>query len=174
MEQYAGGNAAGAFSSAEGCAASSARCAQLKQQIAEVTALLKKVEALDADELEHVVKLDRSIAGGKLTPLAKSAGVRLAALLYPKASSAAARKQWGYAMTTARKILEGDPNNDGAKGIVADGRAAANELYQRCYVSRAASPEDALPLCKEVIQMLPEGDEIRRKAERILAGGVAD
>jgi hypothetical protein len=174
IELYVGGNAAGAFSKADECAAQSARCSQLKQQITEVNDLTKKVESLDADQLEHIVKVDRAICGGRLSPLGKPAGVRLAALLYPKASSAAVRKQWGPAMQMARRILEGEPNHEGAKGIVADGRTAANELYQRCYVGRTTSPEDALPLCKEVIQMLPEGDDIRRKAERILSGGASE
>jgi tetratricopeptide (TPR) repeat protein len=167
---YAGGNATGAFAKAEACAGASPRCAALKQEISEVNQLLKKVEGLDAEQLERAVKLDRSIAGGKLSPQGHPAGVRLATALYPKASSAAVRKQWGYAMATARKVLEGDPNHEGAKAIVSDGRSAANELFHRCYVGRASSPEEALPLCKEVVQMLPEGDEIRRKAEHILSG----
>jgi hypothetical protein len=174
IELYSGGNASGAYAAAEACAAASPRCANLKTQISEVGELMKKVESLEAEDLERLVRTDRAICGGKLSPHAKPAGVRLAALLYPKASSAAVRKQWGYAIATAKKILEGDPNHDGAKAIVSDGRAAANELYQRCYVGRAQSPEDALPLCKEVIQMLPEGDDIRRKAERILNGGGSD
>jgi hypothetical protein len=174
IDLYSGGNASGAYAAAEACAGASPRCANLKTQISEVSELMKKVESLEAEDLERLVKTDRAICGGKLSPHAKSAGVRLAALLYPKASSAAVRKQWGYAIATAKKILEGDPNHDGAKAIVADGRAAANELFQRCYVGRAQSPEDALPLCKEVVQMLPEGDEIRRKAERILSGGSTD
>lgn len=165
---YGSGNAAGAYAKAEACASSSPRCSSLKAQIAEVIELSKKVESLEAEQLERAVKVDRSINGGKLSSLGKPAGVRLAATLYPKASSAAVRKQWGYAISTARKVLEGDPNHEGAKTIISDGRAAANELYGRCYVARQSNPEEALPLCKEVVQMLPEGDEIRRKAERLL------
>jgi hypothetical protein len=96
--------------------------------------------------------------------------VRLGGVLLPKASSAAARKQWGYAIATANKILEGDPSNTAAKNIVGDGRQAAQELFQRCYVGRQSTPEESLPLCKEVVEMLPEGDELKEKAKRLLEG----
>jgi len=173
MNEYAGGNTSGAFALAESCAASNAHCSELKKQISEVKDLFKNLETLEEGDLLHAVRLDRLIAGGKQSPSGKQAGVRLAAVLYPKASSAASRKQWGYALSAARRVLEGDPQHEGAHGVVSEAREAAQELYQRCYVGRAQSPEDALPLCKEVVAMLPEGDELRVKAQRILTGGAA-
>lgn len=168
ISRYAAGDATGAFGKAEACAGANQRCQKLKEQISDVVALLKKVESMEENELERTVKLDRAISGGRQTPVGKPAGVRLAALLLPKASSAAARKQWGYAMSTAKKILEADPGNPNAQSIVSDGRQAASELFQRCYVGRVTTPDDSIPLCKEVVQMLPEGDELRGKAQRIL------
>ncbi len=167
---WTGGDGTAAFAKADACAGASARCAKLKEQITRATELSKKLESLEEAELLEAVRLDKSIGGGTQSPGGKQAGVRLAAVLTPKASSAAARKQWGPAMAIARKILEGAPNDVTAKNIVSDGKNAAEELYRRCYVSRQSTPEDAIPLCKEVVEMLPEGDALREKAERLIAG----
>ena len=171
---WAGGDTTAAFSKADACSAASPRCAKLKEQSVRATDLLKKLESLEENELLELVRLDKALAGGAQSASGKQAGIRLAAVLTPRASSAAARKQWGAAMAFARKILEGDPGNVTAKNIVSDARSAAQELFHRCYVSRQATPEDAIPLCKEVVEMLPEGDPLREKAERLIKGGATE
>jgi hypothetical protein len=167
---WAGGDSTGAFAKADLCEAKSPRCGKLKEQMAKVTPLFKRLESLEEGELLDAVRLDKAIGGGQQSASGKQAGVRLGGVLLPKASSAAARKQWGGAMALARKILEGDPGNVAAKNIVSDGMSAAEELYKRCYVQRQSQPEDAIPLCREVVEMLPEGNDLRGKAERLIAG----
>lgn len=171
---WAGGDGNGAYAKAELCETKSPRCGKLKEQIARVQPLFKRLESLEEGELLDAVRLDKAIGGGQQSATGKQAGIRLGAVLTPKASSASARKQWGAAMAVSRKILEGDPGNPAAKGIISDGRAAAEELYKRCYVQRQTDPTEAIPLCREVTEMLPEGDELRGKAERILKGAQPD
>jgi len=167
---WAGGDSTGAYAKAELCEEKSPRCAKLKEQISKLQPLFKRLESLEEGELLDAVRLDKAIGAGQQSATGKQAGVRLAAVLTPKASSASARKQWGAAMAISRKILEGDAGNATAKNIISEGRAAAEELYKRCYVQRQTDPTEAIPLCREVTEMLPEGDELRRKAEGIIQG----
>ena len=167
-ERYASGDAGGAYTEAAACAAESESCKLLEAKMTELTGLLKRVEALEPNELVRGLQLDREISGGKSSPQARPLGTRIASIFYKKASSARTVGDWGQAMQNALKVLDAEPAHAGAQAMVSDGRERAKDLYLRCYQQRQTEPEQALPLCNEVVSMLPAGDSLREKAERVL------
>jgi tetratricopeptide (TPR) repeat protein len=168
MARYASGDASGAFALANDCAGKSPACAGLVEKMKTLNELLQKVEGLQPEELDKALSLDHACSGGKTTPHAKPIATRMASAYYQKASNLKTKGEWGGAMAAARKALLADPDNMPAKSIMVEGMEQARNLFQRCYISKDASPEDAIPLCTQVVQMLPEGDELRGKAERVL------
>ncbi len=166
--RYASGDATGAFAMANECAEKSESCRSLGEKMKEFNALLAKVESLSPEELDRALTLDHQCSGGKTTPHARPVAVRMASAFYEKASAMRTKGSWGGAMAAARKALEADPSSVAAQGILGEGMAQARTLFERCYIQKDESPEDAMPLCQEVVKMLPEGNELRGKAERVL------
>ncbi len=166
--RYASGDATGAFALANDCAGASETCKSLVEKMKQLNDALGKVEGLSAEELDRALALDHQCSGGKTTSHAKPIATRMSSLFYQKAASLKTRGEWGGAMAAARKALEAEPDSVPARSIVAEGMDQARTLFQRCYIQKDASPEDAIPLCQEVVKMLPEGNELRGKAERVL------
>ncbi|MBK7857434.1 MAG: hypothetical protein IPJ65_02180 [Archangiaceae bacterium] len=170
VSAWTGGDSTTAVSRAQACRTSSPRCAKLTEQLARATELFKRLEALQESELLELVRLDRGIGSGAQSPLGKQAGVRLAAVLTPRATGAAARKTWREAMETARKILEGDADNALARNVLREGREAADALFGRCYVGGSRRRRRGRS-AKKVVEMLPPEDGLHRKAKKLLERG---
>ncbi|MFT3842958.1 MAG: hypothetical protein QM723_38575 [Myxococcaceae bacterium] len=168
MQRYASGDASGAFALANDCSGKSDNCKGLVEKMKTLNELLQKVESLSPEELDRALQLDHACSGGRTTAHAKPIATRMASAYYQKASNLKTKGEWGGAMGAARKALVADPDNMPAKSIMVEGMEVARNLFQRCYISKDASPEDAIPLCTQVVQMLPEGDDLRGKAERVL------
>jgi hypothetical protein len=165
---YAGGDAAAALAGAAACAAESASCRTLEGKMSELNGLLKRLETLQPAELETALRLDRQIAGGKSSPQSKQIATRIGAVFYRKASAAKVVGDWAQVMQNALKVLDAEPAHAGAQSMANEGRERARELYLRCYQQRQTEPEQAVPLCNEVISMLPPGDSQREKAEKVI------
>ncbi len=167
-QRYVNGDASGAFAAAQACAGESNTCKDLQDKMSDLNALLKKLETMQIGELENAQRLERAISGGKPTPQGRPIGTRIAAWYYPKASAAKVQGNWVLAMQNALKVIDADPAHTGGQAIVNEGRERARELYLRCYQQKIPAPEEATPLCNEVVQMLPPGDPQRVKAEGVL------
>jgi hypothetical protein len=171
QKRYALGDMTGAATAAAECTAAAASCGSLASKLEELSGLLKRLEALQGNELDRALRLDREIAGSRSgSPQGKQIITRIGAVYYPKASAARGRGDWQAAMEFALKVVDADAGHAGAGAIVAEGKEKARDLYLRCYTQRAASPEEAVPLCNEAIKMLPPGDDTRTKAEKVLEG----
>ncbi len=167
---YANGDAGGAFTAAQACAAESESCRILEGKMKELNGLLARLEALQPPELENAQRLDRQIAGGKSSPQGKPIATRSATAFYKKASAARTIGDWPQAMVNAFKVLDADSTHSGAQSIVNDGRERAKDLYLRCYQLSQTEPENAKPLCTEVSAMLPAQDAYREKSDKVLKG----
>ena len=168
QRRFALGDSSGALKAAGECAGEADSCRSLAAKMEELKALLQRIEALQGNELDAALKLERAISGGKNTPQGKPIHTRIAAVFYPKASAARGRGDWPAAMEHALKVVDADSGHAGASAIVAEGREKARDLYLRCYTQKATNPEEAGPLCREAINMLPPGDPTRVKAENVL------
>ncbi len=167
---YASGDAGGAFTAAQACAAESESCRALEGKMKDLNALLAKIESLQPPELENAQRLDRQIAGGRSSPQGKPIATRMGTAFYKKASAARIVGDWPQAMVNAFKVLDADSSHSGAQTIVNDGRERAKDLYLRCYQLSQSEPEAAKPLCTEVSAMLPAGDAYREKSDKVLKG----
>ena len=165
---FAGGDAGSAMAAAAACAQEAESCRLLEGKMSELNALLKRIEGLQPNELETALRLDRQIAGGKSSPQGKPIATRISAVFYKKASSAKIVADWPQVMLNAFKVIDAEPAHPGAQAMVAEGKERARELYLRCYQQRQTEPEQAVPLCNEVISMLPAGDSQREKAEKVI------
>ncbi|MBS1153487.1 MAG: hypothetical protein H6Q89_5185, partial [Myxococcaceae bacterium] len=165
---YAAGDAGAALAAAAACAAETESCRMLEGKMSELNGLLKRLEALQPAELETALRLDRQIAGGRSSPQSKPIATRISATFYRKASAAKTVGDWPQAMQNALKVVDAEPGHAGGQAMVAEGRERARELYLRCYQQRQTEPEQAVPLCNEVIAMLPAGDSQREKAEKVI------
>lgn len=168
QRRYASGDAGGALAAAAACAAQAESCRALEGQMSDLNGMLKRIEGLQPAELEAALRLDRAIGGGRSSPQARPIATRIGAVFYRKASAAKTVAQWPQAMQNALKVVDADPAHAGAQAIVTEGRERARELYLRCYQLRQTEPDQAVPLCNEVIAMLPAGDSQREKAERVI------
>jgi tetratricopeptide (TPR) repeat protein len=162
------GDTGAAMAAAAACAAEAESCRSLEAKLSELNGLLKRLESLQGPELDAAVRLERAISGGKPTPQGKPLATRLGAVNYPKASAARAKGEWPLAMSYALKVIEVDPGHTGAAAIVSEGKEKARELFLRCYQLKETNPEEAVPLCNDVVRMLPAGDSQRQKAEKVL------
>ncbi len=165
---YASGDAGGALAAAAACANEANSCRMLEGKMSELNGLLKRLEALSGAELDAALRLDRQIAGGKSSSQSKPIAVRASAVFYKKASDAKTVGDWPAAMTNAFKAADADSSHNGAQAIIAQGKERARDLFLRCYQLRQTEPDQAVPLCNEVVGMLPSGDSQREKAERVL------
>lgn len=168
QRQFAGGDAAGALAKAAECAPTAESCRGLEGKMSELNGLLKRIETLQPAELETALRLDRAISGGRSSPQSKPIATRIGTTFFKKASAARTVGDWPQAMVNALKVVDADSAHAGGQAIVNEGRERARELYLRCYQLRQTEPEQATPLCNEVIQMLPAGDSQREKAEKVI------
>ncbi len=159
------GDQAGAMAKANACAGRNIKCKHLMQLIQEFNEKNKRLESLNSSELLALLKLDKEIAGGQPSALAKPIITRAVTANYTKASNCRAKGDWGCAMQYAKQVLEADPGHIGAQTIVADARNESKQIYLRAYQLKGESPEDAIVLFKQVLAMTPKDDEYHEKAK---------
>jgi pSer/pThr/pTyr-binding forkhead associated (FHA) protein len=162
---FRGGDDAGALNLAAQCGAKNAQCRSLEQNIKDFQTKLKNLDNLGSGELSGLFELDRKISGGQSSALSAPIKTRLVAAFYGDATKAKAVGNWSKATEYARKVLLADPSHPGAQSIVGEARRQASELYMRAYQLRESSPEDAIKMFKDVVQMTPPDDEYHEKAQ---------
>lgn len=155
---FAAGDMTAALSTADACAGRDRTCKEKAKDIREFMGLNKRVEDLDGRSLGRLLALDKEISNGAGSPMGRTAGKRAANIYYKTASSSKNAGQWGPAMQWAQKTLAADPSHQGAKTIVDEIRAKANEEYLRCYALKDSAPDEALPCFKSVLMMCSRGD----------------
>lgn len=165
MQRFRNGDQSGAMSLAQACAGKNAQCRGLEAQIREFDAKNKNLENLSSAELKNLYLLDKKIAGGNSSDLAKQLRTRLATVFYKEASNAKTVRNWVTAIQKAQTVLEVDPGHPGANAIIQEARSQAHDIYLRGYQLRETSPDEAGRLFKDVIMMTPPGDTDHEKAK---------
>jgi hypothetical protein len=169
QQRYRSGDASGALSLAQACANKYAQCRALESQIKDFESKSKRLEDLNEDALYALFELDRKIAGGASSEMAKSVRTQMVSRLYVKASQAKTTGNWSRAIELSRRILLADPQNIGAQALISEGRKQAHDVYLRGYQLKATDPDQAKVLFKEVIAMTPSDDEDHQKAKAKIA-----
>ncbi|MEN9798286.1 MAG: hypothetical protein RL653_1982 [Pseudomonadota bacterium] len=169
MERYKQGDLTGAVAMADECAGKGdKRCRELASQVRDAQALFKQVESMDAKQLERLLGLDRSITGGGLSPMGRQAGTQAGTKFFKLAASNKAAGKFAEAATWAQKALEADPDNAGARALLADMRGKCKETYMLGYSLKDTQPEDALVQLRQAVQLCSPGDEYQGKAKRLV------
>lgn len=165
VRDFVQGEIASAVVLAEDCAPKVPRCKSGLKDLKEFTRLLEKMEDLDPDQLTRLVVLDRQITGAPVPCRAtEKVRARQAHILYKNASSARATGAWPRSMEFARRTLQADPSHRGASSILDELMLKSRDIYLRAYALKDTSPEEALPLFRDVMAMTPPEDELHQKA----------
>ncbi|MFT3707471.1 MAG: FHA domain-containing protein [Archangium sp.] len=169
QSRYKNGDSSGALSLAQACANKHAQCRNLEAQIKEFETKSKRVEELNETDLVAMYELDKKIAGGTSSELSKPLRTQLVSKLFVKASQAKTTGNWSRAIEYARKVLQADPGHVGAQSLVNEARNQAREVYLRGYQLKESSPDEAVKLFKDVMNMTPPDDETHQKAKSRIA-----
>jgi len=165
QQRYKNGDSSGALSLAQACANKHAQCRTLESQIKEFETKSKKVEELSENDLIAMYDLDKKIAGGQSSELSRPLRTQLVSKLFVKASQAKTTGNWTRAIEYARKVLQADPSHIGAQSLQNEARTQAKEVYLRGYQLKDSSPDEAIKLFKDVMNMTPPDDEFYQKAK---------
>ena len=165
MNRFRNGDQSGAVSLAQACAARSAQCRSLEAQLREFDAKFKGLEGLSSADLWALYVLDKKIAGGQSSDLAKPIKTKVSSVFMLEASRSKTVGDWVRAIGSARKVLEVDAQHPAANAIIQDARTKANDIYLRGYQLKDSSADEAAKLFKEVLAMTPEDDTAHQKAK---------
>lgn len=167
--RYKNGDSSGALSLAQACANKFAQCRTLESSIKEFEAKSKRLEDLNETDLIALFDLDKKIAGGSSSELSRPLRTQLVSKLYVKASQAKTTGNWSRAIEYARRVLQADPGHVGAQSLVSEARNQAREIYLRGYQLKESSPDEAIRLFKDVMNMTPPDDDNYQKAKSRIA-----
>ncbi|MFZ5445645.1 MAG: FHA domain-containing protein [Myxococcota bacterium] len=165
QQRYKSGDSSGALSLAQACANKHAQCRQLETSIKEFETKSRRLEDLNENDLIALYELDKKIAGGTSSEQSRPLRTQLVSKLFVKASQAKTTGNWSRAIEYARRVLQADPGHVGAQALVSDARKQAYDVYMRGYQLRESSPDEAIALFKEVMNMTPPDDENHQKAK---------
>ncbi len=169
QQRYKNGDSSGALSLAQACANKFAQCRTLESQIKEFETKSKRVEELNENDLIATYELDKKIAGGASSELSRPLRTQLVSKLFVKASQSKTTGNWSRAIEYARKVLQADPAHVGAQALVNEARNQAREVYLRGYQLKESSPDEAIRLFKDVMNMTPPDDDNHQKAKSRVA-----
>ena len=165
QQRFKNGDSSGALSLAQACANKHAQCRSLESNIKEFEAKSKRLEDLSENDLIALYELDKKIAGGSSSELSRPVRTQLVAKLFVKASQAKTTGNWPRAIDLARRVLQADSGHVGAQALVNEARNQAREIYLRGYQLKESSPDEAIRLFKDVMNMTPPDDENHQKAK---------
>jgi Inner membrane component of T3SS, cytoplasmic domain len=174
QRRFATGDATGAFSLAEACAAKDATCKKLKGQIMEYGDLLKKAENASPNQLVAMIELDLKICGeaGGPSPPSRTYQKKASDALCLKASGFKTVGNLVSALDAAKKARSVDPSSLCANAMITEGKGAAKQRFMEGYTN--GDQDEQIKAFKDVIAMTPPDDEWHQKAKRKLeelAGG---
>ena len=167
--RYKNGDSSGSLSLAQACANKHAQCRALEENIKEFEAKSKRLEELNENELIAAYELDKKIAGGSSSELSRPLRTQLVSKLYVKASQAKTTGNWSRAIEFARRVLQADSGHVGAQALVNEARNQARDVYLRGYQLKESSPDEAIRLFKDVMNMTPPDDDNHQKAKARVA-----
>jgi hypothetical protein len=164
-ERYKAGEIEEATRLAGVCVAKHARCKKRHSQLADFVDKNRRIEGLSPREFFDFYELDRQLSEG-----AGSANTRRILLfavptVESSAHNARLAGRLGEAATLAGGLLRMDSKNATALGVMEEVRAQAEETFLRGYTLRTTQPDQAERLFKEVLQMLPKGEDYAQKAQ---------
>lgn len=91
---------------------------------------------------------------------------RTAQSLSFKGKGAANRQEYGVAARAYKDALRIDPNSKDAQTGLAAIRRNAEEVYNEGYAIKDRDPDSARKRFKDVVDMVPQGDELAKKAQK--------
>lgn len=168
VQRFVGGDLAGAQALAQECSSRERACQSGREEMEEFIALSKKLEALDAEGMSRLLALDKAITGEQgPSTFVQRASPLVAEVFYRSARKAKAARQWARAVEHSRRVLEVVPGHTGAQGIISELRRKALRLYESHftgYRQKDISPDDALPIYREIMALTVPEDELHQKA----------
>ncbi|MCL2626673.1 MAG: FHA domain-containing protein [Cystobacterineae bacterium] len=167
-EKYKAGEMEEAVRLVSACAPKHARCKKMQSLLEEFSNKDRRIEALSAQEFFALYELDRQLSEGVISIHTR----RIVSFAIPavekRAREAKLGGHLGEAAGLAMGLLKMDSKNATAQSLMDEVRAKAKETYLRAYTLRATQPEQAEQFFKEVIQMLPKGEEYAQRAQEQL------
>ena len=167
--RFKNGDSSGALSLAQACANKFQQCRTFESNIKEFEAKSKRLEELSENDLIALYDLDKKIAGGQSSELSRPVRTQLVSKLFVKASQAKTTGNWPRAIELARKVQQADSGHVGAQALINEGKTQAREAYLRGYQLKDSSPDEAIKLFKDVMNMTPPDDETHQKAKSRVA-----
>ncbi|MFL5319457.1 MAG: FHA domain-containing protein [Myxococcaceae bacterium] len=174
VARYKAGDATGALAMLDECASKksngkdAAKCKSMAGDVREVIGLAKKLESLDANGLSKLIKLDKQIAGGNISPLGRPATTQAASKFCKQASNFKQSGNWIMAAKWAGEALNADPESQCAKALVADLRTRCRDTYMRAYSIKDSQPDDAAPIFREAVAVCAGDEETKSKSQHWL------
>ena len=168
-QRFKNGDSSGALSLAQACANKFQQCRTFESNIKEFEAKSKRLEELSENDLIALYDLDKKIAGGTSSELSRPVRTQLVSKLFVKASQAKTTGNWPRAIELARKVQQADSGHVGAQALINEGKTQAREAYLRGYQLKDSSPDEAIKLFKDVMNMTPPDDETHQKAKSRVA-----
>lgn len=171
VARYKAGDTTAALSILDDCAAKrslgrdAAKCKSLGGDVRDASALFKRIEDLDGKQLDKLLRMDRAITGGSLSKMGMQAGTQAGTKFCKMASSAKQSAQWGKAAEWTNRALEADPDSNCAKALMQDLRGRCKDTYMRGYSLKDTSPDEALPIFRDTVQLCGADQETRDKAK---------
>jgi len=174
VARYKDGDLTGAVAMADECASKDKRCKELASLMRDVQSMFKRVENMEAKELEKLLNTDRAITGEGLSKMGRQAGTQAGTKFFKMASASKAASKYGEAVLWAQKALDADPENAGARALMNDLRGKCKETYMQGYSLKDNQPEEALVQLRQAVSLCSSNDEYLGKAKRlvqVLEGG---
>jgi len=168
VARYKDGDLTGAVAMADECAAKDKRCKELAALMRDAQSMFKRVESMDAKELEKLLNTDRAVTGEGLSKMGRQAGTQAGTKFFKQASSFKAAGKFGEAATWAQKALDADPENAGARALMNDLRGKCKETYMLGYSLKDTQPEEALVQLRQAAALCTANDEYQAKAKRLV------
>lgn len=166
--RFVAGDLAGGLALAQECSTTERACQSGRGDMEEFLALSKKLEALDTEGMSRLLALDKAITGKRgPSQFLQNAGPRVAEVFYRSAQKAKNARQWARAVEHSRRALEAVPGHTGARGLLDELRRKALHLYESHFIGyrqKDSSPEDALPIYREIMALTVPEDELHQKA----------
>jgi len=172
-EKYKAGEVEEATQLATACADRQERCKKMLAQLESFSSKNRRIEGLSAQEFFDMYELDRQLSGGAGSPNTQRILMFAIPSIEKRARDARLNGRLGEASGLSSGLLKIDAKNATAQSILDEVRAQAKETYLRAYTLRSTQPDQAEKLFKEVVQLLPKGEDYVKRAQeqlRVLKG----
>jgi tetratricopeptide (TPR) repeat protein len=163
--RFIAGDLVGAREEARLCSTKYKPCKTQLSQLLQFEKQYKKLGSASLAQIESLIALSRKISGGPMSALVRTPARSVSGDLMVKAHTLWSAGQPGAALAQAKKALAVDPDDAGAKRLIAEAASKAKDLYLQTG-GYGESPDDIISRLQTIVDMTPANDEYHLKAKQ--------